>query len=117
MTTDNGFYSIIEHTVDSPETQAELVERFAAIQEQWVNSHPGYRSARFHVSTDGTRVSNVVHWDSEEDYRRFVDTSDAEGRMAAIGEAMAALAGRAELRMPGQSTFRVVREIGPRAAG
>ncbi|MFI7708950.1 antibiotic biosynthesis monooxygenase family protein [Nonomuraea sp. NPDC049480] len=113
MTTDPGFYSIIDYTVDGFDTQHELVEAFAEIQERWVRFYPGYRSARFHVSTDGTRVYNIVHWDSEADYRNFVETSDAEGRMAAIRKALEGLSGKAEPRMSGVPTYTVVREVGP----
>lgn len=113
MTTDTGFYSIIDYTVDGHETQRELVEAFAEIQERWVRFYPGYRSARFHVSTDGTRVYNIVHWDSESDYRNFVENSDTDGRMAAIGEALRGLSGKAEPRMSGIPTYTVIREVGP----
>ncbi|MCH0541912.1 antibiotic biosynthesis monooxygenase [Streptomyces sp. MUM 203J] len=115
MSTDNGFYSIIDYTVDGPETQAELVSAFAEIQERWVSFYPGYRSSRFHVSTDGARVFNIVHWESEADYRNFVESSDTEGRMSAIGKALEGLSGRAELRMAEVPTYKVVREVGPRA--
>ncbi|MER5965929.1 antibiotic biosynthesis monooxygenase [Streptomyces sp. NPDC002057] len=111
---DHGFYSIIDYTVDGPATQDEVVSAFADIQERWVSFYPGYRSARFHVSTDGTRVYNIVAWASEADYRNFVETSDTEGRMAAIGAALEGLTGKAEARMSGVPTYTVVREIGPR---
>ena len=113
MSTDTGFYSIIDYTVDGPDTQRELVAAFADIQERWVRFYPGYRSARFHVSTDGTRVYNIVAWASEADYRNFVETSDTEGRMAAIGRALGGLSGRAEPRMSGDPRYVVVREVGP----
>ncbi|WP_283136115.1 antibiotic biosynthesis monooxygenase family protein [Rhizohabitans arisaemae] len=113
MDTDSGFYSIIDYTVDGHGTQRELVAAFAEIQERWVRFHPGYRSARFHVSTDGTRVYNIVRWDSETAYRDFVATSDTEGRMAAIQAALDGLSGQAEPRMSGPPTYTVVREIGP----
>ncbi|WP_116026623.1 antibiotic biosynthesis monooxygenase family protein [Thermomonospora umbrina] len=113
MSADTGFYSIIDYTVDGHDTQREFVEVFAKIQERWVRFHPGYRSARFHVSTDGTRVYNIVHWDSEADYRHFVETSDTEGRVAAIQEALEGLSGKAEPRMTGTPTYTVVREVGP----
>ncbi|MFI6452584.1 antibiotic biosynthesis monooxygenase family protein [Streptosporangium amethystogenes] len=113
MNTDTGFYSIIDYTVNGFDTQRELVEVFAEIQERWVRFHPGYRSARFHVSTDGTRVYNIVHWASEADYRNFVETSDTEGRAAAIREALEGLSGNAEARMSGVPTYSVVREVGP----
>lgn len=114
MGTDRGFYSIIDYTVDGPETQTELVNGFAEIIDRWVSFYPGFRSARFHVSTDGTRVYNLVHWRDEADYRNFVEASDTEGRMAAISQALKALSGRAEPRMSGVPTYRVVREVGPR---
>ncbi|MET9290701.1 antibiotic biosynthesis monooxygenase [Streptomyces sp. NPDC003077] len=117
MSTDSGFYSFIDYTVDGPETQTELVNAFAEIQEQWVRFYPGYRSARFHVSTDGTRVYNIVHWASEADYRNFVETSDTEDRMAAIQAALDGLTGKATPRMSGSPTYTVVREIGPGPQG
>ncbi|MEV7006748.1 antibiotic biosynthesis monooxygenase [Streptosporangium sp. NPDC051022] len=113
MSTDPGFYSIIDYTVDGADTQRELVEAFAEIQERWVRFYPGYRSARLHVSTDGTRVYNIVHWASEADYRNFVETSDTEGRWAALQEALNGLSGKAEARMSGPPTYVVVREVGP----
>jgi C-6 monooxygenase len=111
--TDAGFYSIIDYTVDGPQTQRELVDAFARIQERWVRFYPGYRSARFHVSIDGTRVYNIVHWATEADYRHFETTSDTEGRMAAIRAALEGLSGRAEPRMSGDPRYVVVREVGP----
>lgn len=113
VSADAGFYSIIDYTVDGFETQKEVVEAFAEIQERYVRFHPGYRSARFHVSTDGTRVYNIVHWDSEADYRHFVENSDGEARMAAISKALEGLNGKAEPRMTGVPTYTVVREVGP----
>ncbi|MFI6430592.1 antibiotic biosynthesis monooxygenase [Rhodococcus oryzae] len=114
MSTDTGFYSIIDYTVDGPRTQTELVDAFADLQTRWVSFYPGYRSARFHVSTDGSRVYNIVHWASEADYRNFVETSDTEGRMSAIGAALKTITGKAEPRMSGIPTYTVVREVGPR---
>lgn len=75
--------------------------------------NPGYRSARFHVSTDGTHVYNIVHWASEADYRSFEATSDTEGRMAAIGKALDGLSGKAEPRMGEDPRYVVAREVGP----
>jgi C-6 monooxygenase len=113
VSTDSGFYSIIDYTVDGRGTQQELVAAFAEIQERWVRFYPGYQSARFHVSTDGARVYNIVRWASEADYRNFVETSDTEGRMAAIGKALQGLSGKAEARMSEVPTYTVAREVGP----
>ena len=113
LSEDTGFYSIIEHAVDGPDVQRALVDAFAEIQERWVRFYPGYVSARFHVSTDGTRVYNIVHWAGEADYRNFVANSDTDGRMAAIQSAMAGLPGKVEARVSANPTYTVVREIGP----
>lgn len=119
MNEDNGFCSIIEYAVDGPGTQSALVDAFAEIQERWVRFYPGYVSARFHVSADGARVYNIVHWASEADYRHFVETSDTDGRMAAIQAALKGLPGEVKARVGANPTYRVAREIsaGPRIAG
>ncbi|GAB3745452.1 hypothetical protein GCM10027598_82090 [Amycolatopsis oliviviridis] len=113
MSEDKGFYSIIEYAVDGPETQAALVDAFAGIQDRWVRFHPGYVSARFHASVDGTRVVNVVSWASEADYRRFEETSDTAGRVAAIQAALDGLPGKVESLVSPNPCYRVVRETGP----
>lgn len=113
MSTDPGFYSIIDYTVDGAETQRELVDAFAEIQERWVRFHPGYRSARLLASVDGTRVYNIVHWASEADFRHFEETSDTEGRVAAIQDALDGLQGTAQARMSGPPRYRVLREVLP----
>lgn len=113
MSTDSGFYSIIDYTVDGPATQRELVEAFAEIQERWVRYYPGYRSARLLASVDGTRVYNLVHWASEADYLAFEETSDTEGRVDAIQSALNGLSGKAEPRMSGAPHYTVMREVAP----
>lgn len=113
MGEDKGFYSIIEYAVNGPETQAALVEAFAEIQDRWVRYYPGYVSARFHASVDGTRVVNVVSWASEADYRHFEETSDTAGRLAAIQAALDGLPGKAEPLVSANPRYRVARETGP----
>lgn len=110
---DPGFYSIIDYTVDGTQTQRELVDAFAAIQERRVRSFPGYRSARFFASLDGTRVYTIVAWDSEDDWRRFDETDDRRQRAADIRQAIEGLSGHAEPRMSGAPRYRLVREVRP----
>jgi len=116
-----GFVIILEHTVEGPKQQRQLVEGLAELEKQWVRFHLGFLSARFHVSTDGTQVVNFVNWASEDDYRNFLASSDTEGRIAAIEEVLAEEAMDAEvdlvavntdeearrLRFPGSPTIRV----------
>ncbi|WP_394827195.1 antibiotic biosynthesis monooxygenase family protein [Pendulispora albinea] len=113
MSTDGSFYSIIDYTVDGTKTQHELVEAFVELQERWVRFYPGYHSARIFVSLDGSRVYNIVRWESEADYRHFEATSDTAGRVAAIRGALDGLSGKAEPRMSGKPHYKVVREVGP----
>ena len=113
MSTDPGFYSIIDYTVDGPETQRELVDAFAAIQERWVRFYPGYQSARFLASSDGTRVYNIVSWASEADWRHFDETDDLDERQAEIAKALDGLSGTAEPRMSGAPRYTLMREVGP----
>lgn len=108
-----AFYSVIDYTVDGVETQCRLIEAFAAIQEDWVRFYPGFRSATFLASLDGTRVYNLVHWASEADFRRFEAVSDNEGRAAAIRQALLELPGKAEPRMSGAPRYVVMREVRP----
>jgi C-6 monooxygenase len=109
----DGFYSIIDYEVDGPGSQRELVDAFVELQERWVRFYPGYRSARIFASVDGRRIYNVVHWASEEDYRRFEATSDTAGRSAAIQAAVDGVSGWAEPRMTGAPRFRLARQVGP----
>ncbi|MFC6883926.1 MULTISPECIES: antibiotic biosynthesis monooxygenase family protein [Actinomadura] len=113
MGSERHFYSIIDYTVDGPETADELVDAFADIQERWVRFYPGYVSSTFLVNVDGTRVYNLVRWASEADYRHFEEVSDTEGRVAAIGAALGGLRGEAEARMTETPRYRVAREITP----
>lgn len=113
-----GFYSIIDYTVDGPQTQQELIEAFARLQERWVRFYPGYKSAHLFASIDGTRVYNIVHWESEAAFREFERVSDNAGRVAAIRHALEGLSGKAEARMSGPPRYNIVREVtpGPRLA-
>lgn len=108
-----GFYSIIDYTVDGPATQRQLIAAFAALQEEWVRFYPGYKSAHLFASVDGTRVYNIVHWDSEASHREFERISDNAGRVAAINRILLALDGKAVPRMSGPPRYTVVREVGP----
>lgn len=112
-----GFYSVIDHTTDGPETQAALIDAFAAIQERRVSTYPGYVSATLLASTDGTRVLNVVAWETEEDYRQFDETDDHESRMVEIAEAVDGVPGHAEPRMTGLPHYRPVRVVEPEVGG
>lgn len=113
MSGDARFFSIIDYTVDGPETQRELVEAFAEIQQRRVRSYPGYQWARFLASADGTRVYNIVAWASEADWRYFDQNDDLTERQADIEQALASLSGTAELRMSESPRYTLMREVRP----
>ena len=108
-----GFYSIIDYTVDGAETQHELIEAFAGLQEKWVRFYPGYKAAQLFASTDGTRVYNIIHWESEAAHREFERLSDNAARIAAIQSVIDSLKGKAAPRMSGPPRYRLVREVAP----
>lgn len=113
-----AFYSIIDYTVDGPDTQHEIAEAFVGLQERWVRFHPGFHSARMLASTDGTRLYNLVAWRDEEAFAEFERTSDTEGRIAAIGRVIDGLEGQAEPRMTNLPRYRLLAlvEPGPRVS-
>ncbi|MET4427826.1 C-6 monooxygenase [Mycolicibacterium sp. 624] len=110
---DNGFYSIIDYTVDGPQAQNELIDAFAEIQRRWVRFYPGYRSAHLLASIDGRRVYNVIEWASRADFDEFESVSDTAGRMAAIESAIAGVSGTATPNMTGPPRFTVARVVHP----
>lgn len=110
---DERFFSIIDYEVDGPTSQQQLIDAFVDVQERWVRSHDGYLSARLLASVDGRRVYNLITWASEEQFRRFEEESDTEGRMAALAAAVEGVSGWAEPRMTGPPRFRQVAEVHP----
>ncbi|ROT32978.1 antibiotic biosynthesis monooxygenase [Micromonospora sp. HM5-17] len=110
MTTETGFYSIIDYPAGDPTTQEKIVATFAEIQERWVRHHPGYRSARFLASTDGERVCAIVHWAREADLRAFEESPDIDRLYADIDRALRALPGVGTPRM---TRYRLLREVRP----
>lgn len=105
------FLSVIDYIVDSPQTQEAVVSAFADIQRKWVATYPGYLSAQFLASTDGTRVKCIVRWASEADFIHFEAISDTQGRAKAIQQALEGLSCTAERR-----SFRLVSSVGPQVA-
>lgn len=109
VTTEPNFVSILDYLVDGPEQQHQLADGLAEVIKQWVRFHPGFLSAKFHISTDGSRIFNIIQWDSEEDYHRFTTNSDTNGRVAAIKEAFANVSGPVSSPLDDQSNSDIPR--------
>lgn len=111
MSTQTNFYSIIDYTAGGPGMQAEIAAAFAQVQKDWVAFYPGYISARFLASTDGTRVRAIVQWESEEAFKNFEKTSDTEGRINALNAVNERLSSTGE-----RHTFRLLDTVTPQPA-
>jgi C-6 monooxygenase len=61
----------------------ELIGLMAADVEDWVRHLPGFVSANYHVSIDGTKVFNYALWENE---RAYLDGFRADPRSAALRE-------------------------------
>ncbi|GER90275.1 hypothetical protein KDW_44370 [Dictyobacter vulcani] len=55
-----------------PENQQALMDYLKAMTEEAVVTAPGFISANFHVSKDGTRIINYAQWRSLEDLQAML---------------------------------------------
>jgi C-6 monooxygenase len=80
------FVALVTIRVDGLETGRALVELMAKNVEEWVRYCPGFISANYHLSVDGTLVVNYARWSSEELYREsFALNPDKERMRGEIG--------------------------------
>jgi heme-degrading monooxygenase HmoA len=61
----------------TPEQQQALVDQWIRFTEA-VKDEPGFVGAALHKSTDGTRVINYAHWESEADFDNFLKRHGAD---------------------------------------
>jgi quinol monooxygenase YgiN len=67
-----------------PARQSELVELLRRTTDEVMSHFPGFISATFHASLDGTRVLNYAQWRSREDFEHMLsDPAAARLRAAA----------------------------------
>jgi quinol monooxygenase YgiN len=70
----------------SPDRQQELLELLARDTEETMKHQPGFISANFHASLDGTRVINYAQWESEQHYHSMREKPDVQSHMRRVGE-------------------------------
>lgn len=63
-TIDPDLYTVVVHFDVPPDQQRSFVDELAAAVEVSVATLPGFRTATFLTSDDGTRVMNIAQWDS-----------------------------------------------------
>ncbi|KOU63460.1 actVA 6 [Streptomyces sp. MMG1533] len=85
-----GFVALVTFPVDGPATQRKLVELATGGVQEWIREVPGFLSATYHASTDGSAVVNYAQWESEQAYR---ENFAADPRSAKLREALSALPG------------------------
>ncbi|MFG2110796.1 antibiotic biosynthesis monooxygenase [Micromonospora chersina] len=97
--TDAGFVAIVTFPTDGPETARKLVELATGGVQEWIRHVPGFLSANYHISADGTSVVNYAQWRTERDYRESFTNNP---RSAEVRAALSALPG---LTGPPRSVF------------
>ncbi len=101
-----GFVALVTIRVDGPVTQRALVDLLSRDVEEWVRYCPGFVSANYHLSLDGTVVVNYARWQDEASYRDSFDRNPDRQRMRA---AITALDG--VLEGPSMTAFRLDLQI------
>lgn len=66
-----------------PERQQELLDVLIEATEQVISKMPGFISANFHRSLDGTRVVNYAQWRSRDDLETMLRHPDARPHLEA----------------------------------
>ncbi|MEU6351699.1 hypothetical protein ABZ896_20540 [Streptomyces sp. NPDC047072] len=107
-----GFVALVTVRTEDASVQRALVTMLAQDVEAWVRHCPGFVSANYHLSTDGTSLVNYAQWTSEEAYRKsFERNPDKEAMRRAIRELPGVVDG------PSMTGYRLDRSIGaPRPA-
>src|SRR5690242_123494 len=73
----NGPVTLINVFTVEPEKQQALLDHLAKFSETIIRTFPGFISATFHASFDGTRVTNVAKWESQEAFFAFLHSPEA----------------------------------------
>lgn len=78
----NGPVTLINVFAVEPEKQQILLDQLANFSENIVRTFPGFISATFHASFDGTRVTNVAKWESQEEFQAMIQSPVAQAHIA-----------------------------------
>ncbi|MDR0358492.1 MAG: antibiotic biosynthesis monooxygenase [bacterium] len=70
----------------APENQEKLLDMLIEATQQTMRHLPGFVSANFHRSLDGTKVINYAQWRTQEDFEAMLANPKAREHMAPITE-------------------------------
>jgi heme-degrading monooxygenase HmoA len=71
-------------TIPEGKTADDLLTLLRDVTREVMRRQPGFRSARLHVSLDGSHVANYAVWESEDAFRRVMGLPEAREHMERI---------------------------------
>ncbi len=77
----DNLYTLINVFTVEPEHQQQLIDTLVETTEQWVKHLPGFVSASFHKSVDGTRVVNYAQWKDKAAFELMLQSAEVRTRM------------------------------------
>jgi quinol monooxygenase YgiN len=89
ITKGSSLVTLINTFITTPETQQEVLDRLVDATDKEIAHLPGFVSANFHTSEDGTRIVNYAQWESQEHFKAMHANPGAAahiGEIAAIAE-------------------------------
>jgi heme-degrading monooxygenase HmoA len=81
---DNNVVTLINVFTVHPGNQQQLIDILIEATQQTMRHLPGFVSATFHKSADGTRVANYAQWRSAADFNAMLRDARAEEHMKVI---------------------------------
>jgi C-6 monooxygenase len=102
---DAGFIALVTIRTSSSDAHAPLLDLLSREVEQWVRYQPGFLSANYHVSIDGSRLINYAQWASEAAYRESFRNNPSAG---SLRDAITAIDGVDGLEMVGYTLAKSV---------
>ena len=78
----SNVYTQIVVFMVAPEQQQALADAIVSEVDRWVRHCPGFISASYHLSHDGTKVVNYAQWATKEAWYAFTQNSE----QAVLGE-------------------------------
>ena len=82
----NQVVTLINVFIVTPENQQKLIDMLIEATQKTMKHVPGFVSASFHKSADGTRVANYAQWRRAEDFEAMLRDPRAAEHMKPIME-------------------------------
>jgi quinol monooxygenase YgiN len=82
----NEFITVIFSLATAPAQQQELIDLMIDALETTTRHQPGFVSASFHKSLDGTRVFNYAQWKTQAEYEAFAQSPEDQAIGAKLSQ-------------------------------